>query len=122
MESSDADESEGEKSASGMEMKKRASSKDLESPDDENSDGIALEEKEIMPLVQKKGGRSRSSGPKFSRVQVHFWSSSVFINQINVFIVAHFLFVAKGHDDDRNSAFDTDHEHDADNGASILAG
>ena len=54
MESSDADESEGEKSASGMEMKKRASSKDLESPDDENSDGIALEEKEIMPLVQKK--------------------------------------------------------------------
>ena len=72
MESSDADESEGEKSASGMEMKKRASSKDLESPDDENSDGIALEEKEIMPLVQKKGGRSRSSGPKFSRLQVHF--------------------------------------------------
>ena len=70
MESPDGDDSDGEKSASGMDMKKRASAKDMESPDDEDSDGIDLEAKELMPPVQKKGGRSRTAGPKFSRVQV----------------------------------------------------
>ena len=71
MESPDDDESDGEKGASGKDMKKRASAKDMESPDDEESDGIELEGKEPMPPVQKKGGRSRNAGPKFSRVQVY---------------------------------------------------
>ena len=74
MESPDDEESDGEKSASGKDMQKSASVKDLESPGDEESDvaeHIELEAKEPMPPVQKKVGRSRNAGPKFARVQVY---------------------------------------------------